>query len=231
MGVVERGSYYKGETMKRHTGQVVAVLCALAILGGCKSTYYSAMEKIGYHKRDLLVDRVQDARNAQEQAKKQFESALEQFTAVVGYEGGELEKTYKRLKTEFERSEEKAKAVHKRIEDVQEVAKALFREWKAELDDYTNANLKSLSQQRLEQTQERYTRLIEAMQRAESRIDPVLTAFRDQVLFLKHNLNAQAVASLEEELVSVRTDVSTLLKAMEASIAEANDFIKAMSQE
>ena len=221
----------KGETMKRHTGQLVAVLCALVILGGCKSTYYSAMEKIGYHKRDLLVDRVQDAREAQEQAKKQFESALEQFTAVVSYQGGELEKTYKRLKTEFERSEEKAKAVHKRIEDVQEVAKALFREWKAELDDYTNANLKSLSQQRLEQTQERYTRLIEAMQRAEKRIDPVLTAFRDQVLFLKHNLNAQAIASLENELVSVRTDVSTLLKAMEASIAEANDFIKAMSQE
>jgi hypothetical protein len=217
--------------MKRYTGQIVAVLGALAILGGCKSTYYSAMEKIGYHKRDLLVNRVQDARDAQEQAKKQFESALEQFTAVVGYEGGELEKTYKRLKTEFERSEERAQAVHKRIEDVQEVAKALFREWKAELDDYTNANLKNLSQQRLEQTQERYTRLIEAMQRAETRIDPVLAAFRDQILFLKHNLNAQAIASLEDELVSVRTDVSTLLKAMEVSIAEANDFIKAMSQE
>jgi hypothetical protein len=216
--------------MKRRKGHIVAVLGVLAVLAGCKSTYYSTMEKFGYHKRDLLVDRVQDARNAQEQAKEQFQSALEQFTAVVGYEGGELEKTYKRLKTEFERSEEKAQAVHKRIGDVQDVAKALFREWQTELDDYTNANLKNLSQQRLEQTQERYARLIEAMQRAESRIDPVLAAFRDQVLFLKHNLNAQAIASLEDELVTVRTDVSTLLKAMEASISEANDFIKAMSQ-
>jgi hypothetical protein len=217
--------------MKRFAGQIVTVLGALAVLGGCRSTYYSTMEKLGYHKRDLLVDRVQDARDAQEQAKKQFESALEQFTAVVGYEGGELEKTYKRLKTEFERSQERAQAVHKRISDVQEVAKALFREWQAELDDYTNANLKNLSQQRLEQTQERYARLIEAMQRAETRIDPVLASFSDQVLFLKHNLNAQAIASLEDELVTVRTDVSTLLKAMEASITEANDFIKAMSQE
>jgi hypothetical protein len=217
--------------MKRFTLQVVVVLGGLAILGGCKSTYYSAMEKLGYHKRDLLVNRVQDARDAQEQAKKQFESALEQFTAVVGYEGGELEKTYKRLKTEFDRSEEKAKAVHERIGAVQDVAKALFREWKEELNQYTNANLKRLSEQRLEQTQERYTRLIEAMQRAEARIDPVLAAFRDQVLFLKHNLNAQAIASLEDELVSVRSDVSTLLKAMEASISEANSFIKDMSQE
>ncbi len=216
--------------MKRLTWQIVAVLGVWTVGAGCKSTYYSTMEKFGYHKRDLLVDRVQDARDAQEQAKEQFQSALEQFTAVVGYEGGELEKTYKRLKNELERSEDRAQAVHKRIADVQDVAKALFREWQAELNDYTNASLKSLSQQRLEQTQERYARLIEAMQRAESRIDPVLASFRDQVLFLKHNLNAQAIASLEDELATVRTDVSTLLKAMEASIAEANDFIKAMGQ-
>jgi len=217
--------------MKRLILHVVTIGGALAMLAGCKGTYYSAMEKLGYHKRDLLVDRVQDARDAQEQAKKQFESALEQFTAVVGFEGGELEKTYKRLNTEFERSEARAAAVHKRIEDVKEVAKALFREWEAELSEYTNANLRKLSKQRLEQTQDRYTRLIEAMERAEARIDPVLAAFRDQVLFLKHNLNAQAVASLEDELASVRTDVSSLLKAMELSIAEANDFIQAMSQE
>ncbi len=217
--------------MKRRTGQIVAVLGVLTVLAGCKSTYYSTMEKLGYHKRDLLVDRVEDARDAQEQAKEQFQSALEQFTALVGFEGGELEKTYKRLNTEFERSESRAEAVHKRIGDVQDVAKALFQEWKNELDDYTDAKLRNLSEQKLQQTQERYERLIEAMKRAETRIDPVLAAFRDQVLFLKHNLNAQAVASLETELASVRTDVSSLLKAMEASIAEANDFIKAMGQE
>jgi len=217
--------------MNRFMLQVVAVSGLLALLAGCKGTYYSAMEKLGYHKRDLLVDRVQDARDAQEQAKAQFQSALEQFSAVVGFEGGELDKTYKRLNTELERSEDRAQAVHKRIEDVQEVAKALFREWEAELNEYTNASLRNLSKQRLEQTQDRYARLINAMERAEARIDPVLAAFRDQVLFLKHNLNAQAVASLEDELASVRTDVSSLLKAMELSIAEANDFIKAMSQE
>jgi len=217
--------------MKRFAWQVATILGMLVALAGCKSAYYSTMEKFGYHKRDILVNRVQDAQTAQEQAKKQFLSALEQFTAVVGYEGGELETTYKRLKSEFERSEEKADAVHKRIDDVQSVAKALFKEWNAELDDYTNANLRNISQQKLEQTQERYTRLIEAMQRAETQIDPVLAAFRDQVLFLKHNLNAQAVGSLEDELVSVRTDVSALVSAMEVSINEAGNFVKAMSQD
>ncbi|MBP7050278.1 MAG: DUF2959 domain-containing protein [Phycisphaerae bacterium] len=217
--------------MKRLARQTATILGILAVLTGCKSTYYSTMEKFGYHKRDILVDRVQDAQTAQEQAKKQFLTALEQFTAVVGYQGGELETTYKRLKSEFERSEEKAKTVHTRIDNVEEVAKALFREWEKEIDQYTNANLKRESQRKLEQTQARYVRLIEAMRQAETRIAPVLDAFRDQVLFLKHNLNAQAVGSLEDELVSVRTDVSSLVAAMEASIDEASEFIKAMSKE
>jgi histidinol dehydrogenase len=189
------------------------------------------MEKLGYHKREILVDRVQDARDAQQEAKEQFASALEQFSAIVGFQGGELEQTYKRLKTEFDRSESRAEAVHDRIDEVQEVAQALFREWKSELDQYTNKNLKKLSQQKLQQTQQQYERLLQAMRRVESRIQPVLAAFRDQVLFLKHNLNAQAVASLQDELASVETGVSGLIKEMETSIAEANQFIEAMSQE
>ncbi len=216
--------------MKRFAWQIAAIVGGLALLTGCRSTYYSTMEKFGYHKRDILVDRVKEAQTAQEQAKTQFLSALEQFAAVVGYQGGDLEATYKRLKSELDRSEEKAQAVHKRIDNVEEVAKALFREWEKEIEQYTNANLKRLSEQKLEQTQERYARLISAMRRAESRIDPVLAAFRDQVLFLKHNLNAQAIGSLEDELASVKTDVSALVTAMETSINEANDFVQAMSQ-
>ncbi len=210
---------------------ILAILGAVVILAGCSSVYYGTMEKFGYHKRDILVDRVQDARDAQQEAKKQFESVLEQFTAVVGFEGGELEKTYDRLKADLSRSEGKARAVHARIKDVEDVAQALFREWESELDDYTNEKLKRLSKRKLEQTQERYAQLISTMHRVEGKIEPVLVAFRDQVLFLKHNLNAQAVASLEDELVSVRADVATLLKAMETSIAEANDFIETMSEE
>ena len=210
---------------------ILAILGAVVILAGCSSVYYGTMEKFGYHKRDILVDRVQDARDAQQEAKKQFESVLEQFIAVVGFEGGELEETYKHLKADLSRSENKARAVHARIKDVEDVAQALFREWESELDDYTNAKLKRLSKRKLEQTQERYAQLISTMHRVEGKIEPVLVAFRDQVLFLKHNLNAQAVASLESELASVRTDVATLLKAMETSIAEANDFIETMNQE
>ena len=69
------------------------------------------------------------------------------------------------------------------------------------------------------------------MTKSSLEIDPVLLAFRDQVLFLKHNLNARAIASLQTELVSVEANVASLIKEMEASIGEADAFIKAMTKE
>ena len=207
-----------------------SLVVAATFLLGCRSTYYNTMEKLGYAKRDRLVNRVQDARDAQQEAKEQFQSALEEFSVVVGFQGGQLETTYNKLKTELERSESKARAVANRIIDVERVAKALFKEWQAELDQYSNEQLRDLSEQKLGRTRQRYARMIAAMQSAEMKIGPVLEAFRDQVLFLKHNLNAQALAALQGELVAVETDIAGLITEMETSIAEANAFIEAMSQ-
>jgi SMC interacting uncharacterized protein involved in chromosome segregation len=188
------------------------------------------MEAFGYHKRDLLVGRVQEARDAQENAKEQFQSALKKFSAVVDFRGGKLEEKYEELKTELDRSESKAEAVRKRVTSVEDVATALFDEWESELDQYTRDDLRHSSEQKLKQTRQRYSQLIGAMKRAETKIAPVLSAFRDQVLFLKHNLNAQAIASLQDELISVEADIASLIKEMEDSIAEADAFIKSMGE-
>jgi type I site-specific restriction endonuclease len=189
------------------------------------------MEKFGYHKRDILVDRVQDASDAQQEAKDQFKSALERFSSVVNFKGGELKEKYDKLSLELETCESKAEAVHKRIDSVEDVAEALFDEWEGELEQYTNKKLARSSKSKLDDTRKRYTKLIGAMKRAEKKIDPVLKVFRDQVLFLKHNLNAQAISSLRDELDSIKSDISSLIKDMEASINESSAFIKAMAAE
>lgn len=200
----------------------------ICLFFGCESTYYKTMETIGYHKRDIMVDRVQDARDAQEEAKDQFESALEQFSTVLNFQGGDLEEKYDRLKTQYEASEEKAQAVRLRIDEVEDVAEDLFVEWQEELDQYTSSSLRKSSARKLAETKRQYAQLIGAMKRAERKIDPVLNAFRDQVLYLKHNLNAQAIASLQSELVSIESDVARLIREMDASIKEANSFIASM---
>lgn len=203
--------------------------CGFALLvGGCSSTYYGAMEKMGFAKREILVDRVEKTRDAQNAAKQQFTSALDQFLAVTKADGGELQQKYDSLNREFNRSESRAKEVRDRIAAVEDVAEALFREWKDEMKQYTNASLRRESEREFDVTRRRYEDLIKVMRRAADRMDPVLATFRDQVLFLKHNLNARALASLTTTNRELEADISRLVSDMEASIREAEDFIKTM---
>ncbi len=206
-----------------------ALLIAL-LLGGCQSMYYGAMEKMGIEKRDILVDRVDNAREAQQEAKDQFESALEKFIAVTDYSGGDLEKQYKTLKSEYEDSISRAEAVRDKIKSVEDVADALFEEWQEELKQYSSADLRRSSERQLKATKKSYSTLMTAMKAVEKKIDPVLTAFNDRVLYLKHNLNANAIASLKSQRKSVETDIQGLIKDMNKSIAEADKFIKSMSK-
>jgi len=209
----------------------VGLTSFIFLSAGCQSAYYKTMETFGKHKRDILVSRVEKARDSQEETKQQFQTALEKFSSVVKVPGSELQEKYNQLKSELDKSEARASDVSKRIADVESVAGALFKEWQNELDQYSNKELRRTSEQKLKQTQGRYEQLIGAMKQAERKIEPVLAAFRDQVLFLKHNLNAQAVASLQGELVSIESNVASLIKDMDASIAEANAFISTMASE
>ena len=210
---------------------ILLIMMALIVSGGCQKAYYGTMEMFGKHKRDILVDNVADARDAQNQAKEQFASALEEFMSVVDSPGGQLEEKYKTLNAAYKESKDKADAVKEHIDDVKRVAAALFKEWEKELDEYSSDTLRKTSEDKLKQTQKRYVKLISAMERAESKIAPVLSAFHDQVLFLKHNLNAQAIASLQDELTTVENEIGILIQEMEKSIDEANAFIQEMTQQ
>lgn len=206
-----------------------AFLLVLPLLfTGCRSAYYSTWEKLGWAKRDLLVDRVEDARNDQQKAKEQFKTTLQRFQELTGFSGGDLEATYKKLNSEYESAKSRAETVTKRVESVDQVAQDMFKEWEKELAEYQSAELKNASRQKLQQTKDRYAPLIAALRRSSDKMQPVLTAFHDQVLFLKHNLNAQAISSLQTTSTQIEGEVQTLIKDMEASIAEANKFIDQM---
>lgn len=202
-----------------------ALITALVILAACGGVYYSALEKIGIEKREILADRVTAARDEQAAAQQQFRDALEQFKAVVGYRGGDLEAAYDKLRGEYEDSASRAQAVRDRIAAVKDVAEALFREWEGELAQYSDPALKRASQRQLTETRRRYGQFVLTMERAAARMDPVLAVLKDRVLFLKHNLNAQALGSLAATSSTLEADVDRLVRDMQAAIAEANAFL------
>jgi len=209
-----------------------ALLLATVVLAvGCGSTYYDALEKVGFHKRDILIDRIESAQESQEDGQEQFKDALEQFQAVVNFDGGEVQDIYEKLNDEYEDSVDAAETITARIDSVESVADALFSEWRTELGEYSNERYRRDSERQLKETERRYNRLLTSMRKAEKSIQPVLSTLKDNVLYLKHNLNARAIASLKNELDTVNQDVAALIATMQSAIDESNAFIAELKQE
>ena len=215
--------------MNRASPLIVTTLIACLFAPGCSSTrslYYDTWEKFGYAKRERLVDNVKEARDEQAAAKQQFATALEQFKSVVNFEGGNLEAVYNKLDKEYKRCEDRANSVNEKVTGVKRVANALFDEWKGEIKEIKDdPSLQRQSQQLLDKTQASYKEMISRMDSASATMNPVLTRFRNRVLFIKHNLNAQAIASLKGTEAELGAEIDNLIKEMERSIAEADEFI------
>jgi len=201
---------------------------AFLFIVGCQTTYYAVWEKMGKEKRHLLKDNVEKVREDQAEASEQFASVVARIKSMYGFDGGELEDVYEKLSEDYMACEERADAVRDRIDKVERIAADLFKEWESEIATIENAKFKSKSRASLQDTRNRFARLQRSMARAEASMDPVLTNFQDYVLYLKHNLNAQAVSSLKKEVTEIETEVSSLIEDMNRSIKEADSFVKNM---
>jgi hypothetical protein len=223
----------RGYAMAMRTRFTHTVMVALLLAAGCqtaRTAYYNAWEGMGYAKRERLADNVKAARTEQDEAKKQFASALEEFKSVTNYNGGELEPIYKKLKASYDECVSQAGDVNSKIASVKHVGDALFDEWQGEVGQIKDDDsLQKQSQVLLDKTKASYAEMTQRMDSAAATMQPVLTKFNNRVLFIKANLNAQAIASLKGTELDLGKDIDKLIKEMEASIAEADQFISEIS--
>jgi len=203
---------------------LLIILILISSLGGCGFS----VDQFWKEPRELLVDRVEDARDAQQETVEEFQTTMEKFKSVTNFDGGDLEKQFNTLNSAFERSEKAAINISNRVDKVEQASEALLKEWREELQQYHDESLRQRSQRQYDETSVQSEKLIVAMRRAEVKTKPVLDVFRDQVLFMKHNLNMQAITSLDSQTAEIETNVAGLIQEMEISIAEANQFIEAM---
>jgi len=207
---------------------LILLMVCLPLLASCNSLYFSALEKIGIEKRDLFIKRIRAARDSQVEAKEQFKNALEEYRSVVSVEGGDLGRKYDQLSSSLEKSEAIAKEVNNRRIKVRDVAVSLFKEWKSELSDYSNQELRRDSEKKLEKAKMEYASMMASMRIASDKLEPALKPLRDNVLYLKHNLNAKAIMALNAEVVKIEEKVDVLLEELTRSIADADDYVKRM---
>ena len=206
-----------------------ATFCFIVMaFSGCASAKYSALEKVGVHKRDILVDRVEDARDAQTDTQEHVVSAYEELSALIGHDGGELEQKYKRLSKEVDRSRDAIKDLDEHLSDIDRVSEDLFEEWESELDLYSSAALRSDQEKKLALARRQFSTMRERMQTARNRVDPVMAVLTDNVLFLKHSLNAQALDALRGQASVLEGKVDALIRDMQIAIEEADAFVSRM---
>ncbi|WP_125716946.1 DUF2959 domain-containing protein [Pseudoalteromonas rubra] len=205
------------------------IILSLSLLSACQSAYYAAWEKVGVHKREILVDRVENTKEAQQTTQQEFQSALERLTTLINFDGGELQSVYQQLNDDYLASEAAAQDVRTNIDKVEDVAEALFSEWQDELTQYSSAKLKRQSEQKLRQTQRQFDKLLRSMRASEAKMQPVLDSLKDNVLYLKHNLNAQAIAAIKGEFSGLKRDIQSLITDMNRSIEDSNAFIASMN--
>ncbi len=105
------------------------ILGFILLVSGCQTAYYAAWEQLGREKRHLLRSNVEKAGEEQQEASEQFQDVLTQIQEMYGFDGGELEDAYRRLKSDHEESIDRADAVRKRIANVEQIAEDLFRDW------------------------------------------------------------------------------------------------------
>lgn len=182
----------------------------------------------GYEKRELFKKSVAALQSDQKDAQKEFKDAMTRLKELYAFKGGELESVYEKVKSSYERCESEAKDVRGRIESMEDIAGSMFKEWDKEIQQYTNPNLAAASREQLRATKDRYAQLSKTVRAAEAAMQPVLSQLKDNVLFLKHNLNASAIGSLQGEATTIQSQIEQLLVRMNASIAESDSFIKTL---
>ncbi len=215
------------DSMKKSYLTAILLLLLLAV-SGCQSTYYAAMERSGVSKQEMLVNRVAEARNAQLDAQRQYREVLDQYRNLVQAPTDSLAEQYAALSAGYAQSEPSARTLHRRIEQVQDVAQALFAEWKDELDQYHDPRMKATSTQKFTAARQQYELLLASMQAAEKRITPVQNILHDRLLWLKHNLNAHAIQGLQGEYNTLSINVDQLLQNTRQAANAADVFIKTL---
>jgi uncharacterized protein YukE len=218
----------KSPPRRLFSGLTILVFALAGI--SCSTAYYSAWEMLGKEKRDLLRSNVETVKKDQARAADEFEDALERLRSLYTVDAGDLEKTYDTIKDDSEDATDRAQEISNRIDTIESIAQDLFDEWDREIGEISNETYRTKSREQLDETKTKYAALASSLKKAESSMDPVLTHLNDNVLFLKHNLNAAAIGGLSTEMAGIEADIEQLIADMRASIAEADRFLQTLPE-
>ena len=209
----------------------IIIISLILFMSSCQTTsYYKTKGWFGAEKRELFVDSVEGVRNSLQDNIDVFKKATAGINVVINVKKEKMEEQHEHLKNDYENCESEAGDIRSRIDTMEAISGDFFDQWMEEMELYNNESFRNASRTKYNKVRKRYTKLVQNLREVEVKLEPALNGFRDQVLFLKHNINAQSVASLEDELVTVEAEIDALIRELQGAIKESTAFISSMGR-
>lgn len=207
------------------TLRTVAVVLLLSLASACRSTSNGSFLLFGGSgmPQEDLVERVRGAQDEVSEGREDFGAAFNLYQRLSAPQAVELDELSDDFADSIESCAARASDVAERIESVRGEADALFKGWNEQLARFSGETLRKKSEAMMLDTQARAQRVLAALERVEARAQPMLLKLQDYALFFHHNLNARAIATLQDTY----KDFDSEFKALEGEFGKAQAEITA----
>jgi hypothetical protein len=203
---------------------VATILPILLGLAACAST---TEQSASIRKVDDLLTSIETVQVDVTVAKEKAHTALASLTTLVSPNfTGDAAKAYATLKQGIEDSEKQTLELRRSLAPMSDAAESVFQRWSSDLEAFGNARMRQRSQERFDETRNRYQALLTSSQSSLLSFDSFNADLRDQALFLGSDLNASAIAAITPDVRVLHQQVVDLDKRADACAAAARAYVE-----
>jgi cell division septum initiation protein DivIVA len=200
---------------------VTAVLVAIAATG--------ALAQQGFRQTDRLMSRAENSARAIEDTKGELQRTLEAYNSMFDGSAKNPRRAYQISLRGVERSEKRVGDIQKRLNEMQIEADKYFADWTTSLDAIINQDLRRRSEARRDETRAGYDNIHQAALKAVAEYETFIGNFRDQLMFLGHDLNPSSISSLKEDAGKLNGEAAQLFSEADGSLTVIRTLIDNIS--
>lgn len=206
--------------------RATALALLVCLASGCKAFGGSFLVFGGAHTlQEDLVARARGAGEEAREARADFAAAALLYQRLTAPQAVELERLSGEFADAVEACDDRAQDVTERIEAIRHEKEAVVKGWTEELGRFSSDAVRKKSEAQMRDTEARAQSLLTALERLQGRMQPVLLKLRDYALFFDHNLNARAIATLQDTYKDFDGEVKALESEFARVEAELGTFL------
>ena len=162
------------------------------------------------------------------EAKLQLERTVTGYNAILAEQAKDRRGAYKDLIKDKDNTQTKVEAVRQRVAGMEQEANTLFAAWAKNVEGITEEGLRKKSQARLDDTKKRFGDILSAGKQAREAYDPFMKQLADQITYMGHDLNPEAVASLKPDAAKLNDQATKVFARVDETMKVAREYINSL---